>query len=359
MRRILGLLVLIFSVAACSDIVPTPLPPVSTPNPTLEVVSTPIDLPTFTPAPLNDPQLLDLKKMLKQGFETKNGDVLINTISYNKWVASIYRQGGTPPIDPRRGLELSLEFAKENKLTVDVDRPTYEPRWSVPLGDTSVLVLVEPNEGEPYHAHLYIQHEPSAWRFTGILTRVPYYDAPSIAQVRANPTKYDGKEYMYVGAYQPKANPPSDAGAPPAKPAFVLQTFAGPLWVAMLDESYVGKLPADADSKAGQLVRVFGIIKLNNGAPYLESDSVEFIKPDSWAHTQGVIEKVDTTARRVTIKPNGQGASQLKLTDTTSVSLPDATRGKVDDIKSGQTIDATGVPQQDGTLLVEELFIAK
>ncbi len=358
MKRILLFLFLLWSFAGCSTIVPTPLP-TPEPLPTNIVVETPITLPTVTPVSLTEPQLFELEKLLKQGFDEKNGDVLANTISFNKWVASIYRQGGTPPIDPRRGLTLSLQFAKENKLTIDLERPTYEPRWSVPVGDTSVLVLVEPPQEEPYHAHLYLQREPSAWRYTGILTRIPYYDAPSVAQVRANPAKYDGKEFMYVGAYQTKASPPSDAGAPPENAAFALQTFAGSLWVTMLDKPYVGKPPADADSRAGELVRVFGTFHLNNGAPYLESDSVEFIKPNSWAHAQGTVEKIDSAARRVTIKPASGNITTLHLTETSFVSLADATRGKFDDIKTGQTVDATGVPQADGTLLVEELFIAK
>lgn len=354
MKRIFVFIALLLSLGACAQAVPTPLPG-ETPTTIPQVV-----LPTLTPPALDDPALLAVKKLLKQGFDEQSGDILINTISYNKWVASIYRQGGTPPIDPRRGLQLSLEFAKENNLIVDLDRPTYEPKWSVPVGEASVLVLVMPKDGsEPYHAHLYIQHEPSSWRYTGILTRLPYYDAPSIAQIRANPTKYNGKELMYVGAYQPKASAPADAGPAPDNASYVMQTFSGPIWVVMSKELYVANLPADADSHAGQLIRVFGTVKLNNGAPYLESDSVEFIKPNSWAHVQGVVEKVDATGLAVTIKPNGEGASNLKFTKTSFVSLPDATRGKFDDIKTGQTVDATGVPQKDGSLLVEEFFIAK
>lgn len=358
MKRYFLFWCIVFLMGGCSRVVPTPLP-TPEPLPTNIVVMTPIDLPTRTPPPLDEPQLLELKKLLKRGLDEQSGDVLANTVSFNKWVASIYRQGGTPPIDPRRGLNLSLQFAKENKLTIDIDRPTYEPRWSVPVGDTSVLVMAYPKEGEPYHAHLYIQREPSAWRYTGILTRIPYYDAPSVAQLLANPTRYEGKEYMYVGAYQPKATPPATAGTAPENAAFVLDTFSGALWVKMLDAPYVDKLPPDADARAGQNVRVFGTIKLNNGVPYLESDSAEFIPPNTWAHVQGIVEKVDASTRTITVKPNGSGASTLRLTETSFVSLPDAMRGSFPDVKTGQTVDATGVPQQDGTLLVEELFIAK
>lgn len=358
MKRVVFVLLLASLVAGCRTIVPTPLP-TPEPLPTPILVTTPITLPTLTPAPLDEPQLLELKKLLKQGFDEHNGDVLANTISFSKWVASIYRQGGTPPIDPRRGLSMSLLFAEENQLIIDLERPTYEPRWSVPVGDTAVLVLVIPKEGEPYHAHLYIQREPSAWRYTGILTRLPYYDAPSVAQLRANPSKYEGKEFMYVGAYQPKANPPSDAGAPPENAAFALETFSGALWVTMLDAPYVGNPPPDADARAGELVRVFGTIKLNNGVPFLESDSVEFILPNSWAHTRGVISQIDEATRRVTIQSETAGATILQLTETSFISLADAARGKWEDLKTGLVIDATGVPQTDGALLVEELFIAK
>ena len=358
MKRYMILLGMLIVFSACSRVVPTPLP-TPEPLPTIIQVTTPIDLPTKTPVALDEPLLLELKKLLKQGLDEQSGDVLANTISFNKWVASLYRQGGTPPIDPRRGLNMSLQFAKENKLVIDLERPTYEPRWSVPVGDTSILVLAIPKEGDPYHAHLYVQREPSAWRYTGILTRIPYYDAPSVAQVLANPSKYDGKEYMYVGAYQPKTSPPANAGTAPEGAAFVLETFSGALWVKMIDAPYVGNPPPDADTRKGENMRVFGFIKLNNGVPYLESDSVEFIQPNSWAHVQGTVEKVDAATRLVTIKPNGSGATTLKLTETSFVSLPDATRGSLENIKAGQTVDATGVPQADGRLLVEELFIAK
>jgi len=355
MKQIFLLCGLMILLAACSDVLPTPRPP----PPTNEVVTTPIFLPTFTPAPLNDPDLIQIKKYLKEGLENKDSAPLEKTISYNKWVASIYREGGTPPIDPRRGLNLSLQFAKENQLVVDIDRPTYEPRWSVPVGEATVLVLVTPPEGEPYHAHLYIQHEPSAWRYTGILTRIPYYDAPTIAQVHADPAKYDGKEYMYVGKYQPISTAPPELGAPPENAWFWLDTFSGPIWVSKTVAPYVGPLPDNADSRAGELVRVFGTVHVKDGKPYIDSDSSDFIDADAWMHVQGTVEKVDSATRVVTIKPNGTGPSTLKLTETTFVSLPDATRGSFEDIKVGQKVDATGVPQKDGDLLVEELFIAR
>lgn len=358
MKRVLLFLCLAFVFAGCSQIVPTPLP-TPEPLPTKIVVTDPIVLPTRTPVALDEPLLLELKKLLKEGFDEQNGDKLSNTISFSKWVAAIYRRSGTPPIDPRRGLNLSLQFAKENKLVIDLDRPTYEPRWSVPVGDTSILVQAIPPTGDPYYAHFYVQREPNAWRYTGILTRIPYYDAPSVAQVRANASKYDGKEFMFVGGYQPTASPPQGAGAMPEGAAFALDTFSGPIWVKMVEASYVGNPPPDADTRAGENVRVFGVIKLNNGEPYLESDSVEFIAPNSWAHVKGVVETIDTAARRVTIRPAGSGPTSLKMTETSFVSLPDAARGAVSDIKTGQTIDATGVPQADGALLVEELFIAR
>jgi hypothetical protein len=252
-----------------------------------------------------------------------------------------------------------MEFAKENKLVVDLARPTYEPRWSIPAGDTSVLVYVTPADGDPYYAHLYVQHEPSAWRFTGILSHIPYYDAPMVSQVLADPAHYNGKEYMYVGVYATKAKPPTNAGAPPPNAAFVLNTFSGPLWVVMLDKPYVGMPPPDADSRAGQLVRLFGTVKLYNGVPFIESDSVKFIEPDSWAHVQGTIDTVNSEARRVNLKTTGQGPTSLQLAETSFISTLNGTRGSMADLKPGLTVDATGMPQPDGTLVIEELFIGR
>jgi hypothetical protein len=356
MKRLLLILGLLFIVIGCAT-APTPTPSVPL-TPTDE--PTPIPLPTLTPYPLTDPALHDLKVLLKKGVDDQNSDELQHTVSFIKWVGAIYRVGGTEPIDPVRGLQLTMNFIKEAPVTMDIDRPTYEPVWNVPAGDTAMLALITPKDGsDPFYAHFYIQREPSAWRFTGIMTRIPYYDAPSVAQLRATPDKYAGKEFMYVGAYQPQDKPPANAGTKPDNPAFVLDTFSGPLWVTLSTQKYVVPLPTDADAHAGENVRLFGTIKVNNGAPYLEIDSFQYVKPDSWAHTQGVIGNVDSSTRRVTLKPTGNGASVLQLTETSFISLPDGARAKLDALKAGQTVDATGVPQADGSLLVEELFVSK
>ncbi|HZQ10342.1 MAG TPA: hypothetical protein VFD70_27435 [Anaerolineae bacterium] len=333
------------SVATTSSAFPSPTTPLSN------------TLPTLTPFPLNDPQLLQAKELLKEAMEQQDAAKLERVISVTKWVASIYRQGGTPPIDPRRALNLALEFAKENKLVVDLQRTTYEPLWSVPAGDTSVLVRVMPPQGDAYYAHLYLAHEPSSWRFTGILTRIPYYDAPSVAQLRAAPSKYVGKEYMYVGSYDGKASS-TQVGAPPTSNAFLLNTFSGPIWVLLKNEPYVPSLPANANSKIGQLMRVFGTVTLKDGAPYLLSDSAEFIDSNSWMHVQGTIDSVNPTTRQVKLKTEGSGVSLLSLTQTSFISLPNGTPGALSELNAGQTIDATGVPQKDGSLIVEELFLA-
>lgn len=334
--------------------------PTSTPAPVTPTTAPIITLPTLTPVPLTDPALAELKRQLKAGFEAQDIDQIRNTISFSKWVASIYREGGTMPIDPQRGLALTQQFLKEYDVELDVERLTYEPNWSINDADTSVFTLVKPKDGSaPYYAHLLITHEPGGWRYTGIVTRIPYYDAPTIAQVRANPSRYEGKEFMYVGTYEGEDNPPAAAGAAPSDNAFVLNTFAGPIWATLSDAPYVFPFPADADSKKGQLMRVFGKFVLKDGAPYLETDSVEFIAPTEYAHTRGTIEKMDANARILTIKPANNGIANLRLSPLSFISRADGTRGSFSDLQVGQTVDAIGVPQKDGSLLVEELFISK
>lgn len=350
-RKLLLGLGLLLAFSGCTAPTPT-----VTPFPTSNY-ETPITLPTFTPVPLSDPALADLKVLLKKAIETKDRNLLQNTVSYTKWVGAIYRQGGTPPIDPARGLAMTLNFLEDSPVTMDLERPTHEPVWNVPAGDTAVLVLVTPKTGDPYYAHFYIQREPSAWRYTGIMTRIPYYDAPSVVQLRAAPTKYADKEFMYVGTYQPTSKPPANAGSAPDDAAFALDTFSGPLWIVLSKENYVEPLPTDADSLAGQTVRVFGTVKIDNGAPFLVIDSFEVVKPDTWAHSGGEIESIDAKTLRVNIKAAGGAASVLQLTATSFISLADGTRAKIDALKSGQFVNATGVPQKDGALLVEELFV--
>ena len=344
--------------AACQSTTPTPMP--TTAAATATRLAAPIVLPTFTPVPLTDPALAEFKKQLAEAFATNDPDKLRNTVSFNKWIASIYREGGTIPIDPMRGLKLTQQFIGENNLSTDPERNTYEPNWSQNDARTSLFTLVTPKDGSaPYYAHLLISREPSAWRYTGIVTRIPYYDAPTLAQVRANPAKYADQEFMYVGTYKGNANPPAEAGAAPNDKAFILNTFAGPIWVTMLDAEYVRPLPADLDAQKGQLVRVFGKVKTANGKPYLEVDSLDLVSPADFAHTQGTIQSVDEKARTVTLKPNGSDAANLYLSVDSFIGLPDGARGKIADLKAGQTIDAIGVPQENGTLRVEQLYIAQ
>jgi hypothetical protein len=222
-----------------------------------------------------------------------------------------------------------------------------------------MFARVTPADGEPYFAHFYLQREPSAWRYVGILTRIPYYDAPSVAQLNATPDAYEGKEFMYVGTYQPESTLQAGAGSPPENAAFAINTFSGPLWVVMSTESYVQPLPEDAASRAGEPVRVFGTVRVADGMPHLVADSVQFLEPGTWAETQGVVQSVDTASRRLTIEPAGGGASELTLPILAFISLADGTRGSFEEIEAGQTVNATGVPQKDGTLLVEELFISE
>lgn len=355
MKRLVVLILSVIVAVGCQNATATPVP--STATPTVYVMP---ELPTLTPQPLTDPELGKFKQQLKTAFDAKDGDKMRDTISFSNWVASIYRQGGTMPIDPMHGLDLSLQFVKEFGVEVDPERPTYEPNWSVNDARTSEFARVTPKDSsDPFYAHLFIVHEPGGWRYTGILTRIPYYDAPTIAQLRANTGKYLGKELMYVGTYQGRDNPPAEAGPAPGDKAFVVNTFGGPIWVTMSEADYVLPLPADMNSKKGQPVRLFGTIKEQNGQPYIESDSVSLISEGDFAHTRGVIESVDEAARTVKIKAEDNGAGMLKIPVLGFVSLADGSRGKFSDLKAGQTIDAIGVPKQDGSILVEELYLAR
>jgi hypothetical protein len=359
---VISVLVSTAAIIGCGSGTPSATPlPGGSPAASTATATAPLQviLPTYTPVSMNDPLLAPFKKQLTEALVSQDRDALQQTASFIKWVGAIYREGGTPPIDPPRGLALTLNFLQENNLIIDGARTTYEPTWNKPIGDTSILGLITPKEGDPYYAHFYVEREPSAWRYVGIMTRIPYYDAPTVAQLRATPTAYDGKEFMYVGEYQPVADAPAGAGPAPESASYVLNTFAGPIWVVQKTGDGLYGLPADVEAHAGELARVMGTVKLNNGVPYIESDSFQFVAPDSWAHTQGVVESIDAKTLHVTIKPGDNGASALQLTPTSFVSLPDGKRGSFEDIKVGQTIDATGVPQTNGSLQVEALYISK
>jgi hypothetical protein len=129
--------------------------------------------------------------------------------------------------------------------------------------------------------------------------------------------------------------------------------------VTLRDEPYVKPLPPDARARTGQLMRVFGIVTLRDGVPYLASDSVEFIPADSWAHIRGTVRSVDNVARRITIQTESGETKSLQLTETSYISLPDGTRANLADVAVGALADATGQPRADSTLIVQELFVAR
>lgn len=354
----IAIVMVLIGAAACQSATPTAAP-AATAAPT-NLPPTMVVLPTFTPVPLTDPALAEFKKQLADAFASNDPDKLRNTVSFSRWVASIYREGGTMPIDPMRGLKLTQQFIEENDLTLDPERNTYEPTWSKNDANTSLFVLVTPKKGdEPYAAHLLISKEPSAWRYTGIVTRIPYYDAPSVAQLRANAAKYDGKEFMYVGTYEGKTNASADAGAAPNENAFLINTLSGPLWVTMIDAAYTMPLPADLDAQKGKPVRVIGNVRVKDGVPYLEADSVALVPPSEYGEAKGTIQSVDEQARTVTLASGGTGAQTLYLSAASYVGLPDGSRGKFSDLKAGQSIEAFGVPQADGRLRVEQIFITQ
>lgn len=347
---LLGFLIVVL--AAClAQPTPTPVPP------TLEY-QTPITLPTITPRPLDDPEIGQVKQLLKRAIQGRESQLLLNLMSIDRWVGAIYREGGTPPIDPVRGSKLTEQFAKENTVIVDTERPIYEPVWNNPVGETGAFASVINDKGEHFSAHLYIGSEPGGWRFTGILTRIPYYDAPSVAQLKANPTKYEGRELMLVGEYEPRASAPQAVGTAPGDEAFVLDTFSGPIWIARKNVDYAPALSTVSDADTGKLMRVFGVLTVKNGVPYLDSDSFKLVADNTWAHVRGKIEAVDASARTVKLAVEGTGTNRLRLAETAFISLPDGATGTLADVKAGITVDATGTPQKDGTLLVDEFFIA-
>lgn len=346
---ILGALVLL---AACAAQL-TPTAPAPTPS------DEPMLLPTITPRPLTDPGVGEMKKLLKRILQDHESDVITQVMALDKWVGAIYREGGTPPIDPVRGGKLTEQFGKENKVIVDLERPTYEPVWSNPAGNTSAFAQVTNAKGEEFFAHLYITSEAGGWRFTGILTRVPYYNAPSVAQLRAKPEQYRGREFMYVGDYRDKAGAPQALGAAPGDEAFVLDTWSGPIWVVRENADYAPPLNSLTATDAGKPLRVFGTVTIKDGTAYLVSDSFQAIDPASWAHAAGKIATVNAGTRGLTLSGASGGTTKARLVETALISKADGTRATFADLATGLTVDVTGTPEKDGTLLVDELYLAQ
>jgi hypothetical protein len=92
---------------------------------------------------------------------------------------------------------------------------------------------------------------------------------------------------------------------------------------------------------------------------YLEADSWELVESNAWNSVRGVIEQVDEEAKVVFVRRDGGETSRLRLSELSFVARQDGTPLAMEDLHSGQTVVAEGVPEGEGGLTVEAIFVGR
>ncbi|MFZ1596627.1 MAG: hypothetical protein WAW26_12290, partial [Anaerolineae bacterium] len=121
------------------------------------------------------------------------------------------------------------------------------------------------NAGASDSLHLYLHRRAdNTWRVVGALLDIPYYDAPALADVRAAPAAFAGREVVMTGAYLTSAAGDLPADAPRLGQWVLRDSSGASVWVRN----------ASADLTQGLLdgseVQVFGLLKMEQGWPFLE-----------------------------------------------------------------------------------------
>ncbi len=142
--------------------------------------------------------------------------------------------------------------------------PVNPPDWQPP-GETTVLVRRQFGTGAADSLHLYLHRRTdNTWRVVGALLDIPYYDAPALADVRAAPAAFAGREVVMTGVYLTSApgDLPADA---PRLGQWVLRDDSGAsVWVRNASANLTQDLQAGSD------VQIFGRLKMEQGWPFLE-----------------------------------------------------------------------------------------
>lgn len=161
---------------------------------------------------------------------------------------------------------------RDADVRIEPDRQVIEPPGFAAPGEAAVVVRRAPTVADVDSSHLYLQRsEDGRWHLSGVLTGIPYYDAPSLAEVRAAPSAFAGLEVAIEGEYfvtDLPADLPADA---PHLGQWVLRDASGAsLWVRNATPD-VGQ-----GIEQGNRVQVLGLLKVEQGWPFLE---VSLVRP--------------------------------------------------------------------------------
>ena len=214
-----------------------------------------------------DAVLASLSRAITQG----DGPGLAHWLTGEGWVSCTYGQPcDNGPHTTAEALATLLKALGGTQARVDAQHlPVNPPDWQPP-GETTVLVRRQSGSGAADSLHLYLHRRADeTWRVVGVLSNIPYYDTPALADVRAAPAAFAGREVVMTGVYLTSApgDLPADA---PRLGQWVLRDDSGAsVWVRNASADLTQDLQVGSD------VQIFGRLKMEQGWPFLEVRAVQ------------------------------------------------------------------------------------
>lgn len=200
-----------------------------------------------------------------------DGPGLAHWLTDQGWVSCTYGQPcDQGPQPTAEALATLLKALSGAQARVDAQYlPVNPPDWQPP-GETTVLVRRQFGTGAADSLHLYLHRRTdNTWRVVGALLDIPYYDAPALADVRAAPAAFAGREVVMTGVYLTSAPGDLPANAPRLGQWVLRDDSGASVWVRNASANLTQDLQAGSD------VQIFGSLKMEQGWPFLEVRAVQ------------------------------------------------------------------------------------
>ncbi len=229
-----------------------------------------------TDAAIDETDLLQVTRAISQTLAGQQWPALARWIGAETFTRCQYGGSCTSAVSPADALMTLAGAFRDGDSRVEAERQVMEPPGFVAPGEAVLLIRRTPAVADVDSSHLYLRRsEDGRWRLSGIQTGIPYYDAPSLAEVRAAPAAFAGLEVVLEGEYFVTNLPADLPGDAPRLGEWVLRDASGAsLWVRN-DTPELGQ-----DITEGGSVQVLGVLKVEQGWPFLQVSLVRPSTPD-------------------------------------------------------------------------------
>lgn len=229
-----------------------------------------------TDAAIDETDFAQVTRAISQTLASRQWPVLLRWLTEDTFTRCQYGETCTSASSPADALMTLAGAFRDGDSRVEAERQVLEPPGFVAPGEAVLLVRRTPAVADVDSSHLYLRRsEDGRWRLSGIQTGIPYYDVPSLAEVRAAPTAFAGLEVVLEGEYfgtNLPADLPADA---PRLGQWVLRDASGAsLWVRN-DTPELGQGITEGSS-----VQVLGVLKVEQGWPFLQVSLVRPVTPN-------------------------------------------------------------------------------